>query len=153
LELRTGQSLTHGPNEGYGRHIASGTLTLLAGQAVTLVAGLLITTLLARQLGPDLYGLYAVAMGIVVWVEVGSTSMFSRTTLKFVAEATDWQAVASTLAQAQLLTSLVAAIILIAAAPALASWLGSPELTPYLRILALGVPLFALAKGHRASLI
>jgi O-antigen/teichoic acid export membrane protein len=61
--------------------------------------------------------------------------------------------VASTLAQTQLATSLVAAALLAALAPLLASWLGSPELIPYLRILALGVPLFGLAKTHRATLI
>lgn len=38
---------------------------------------------------------------------ISTTLVFSHTTVKFVAEAADWRAVASTLAQAQLLVSLV----------------------------------------------
>jgi len=138
---------------GHGRHTAVGTLKLLTVQALGLAAGLLIAIFLTRQLGPELYGLYTVAATIVIWVELSATLVFSRTTVKFLAEATDWQAVASALAQTQLLVSLVAAALLVAAAPALSSWLRSPELATYLRLFALEVPLFALAHVHRSTLI
>jgi O-antigen/teichoic acid export membrane protein len=138
---------------GHGRHMAVRTLKLLAVQALALAAGLLITTFLTRQLGPELYGLYTVAATIVIWIELSASLMFNRTTVKFLAEAADWQAVASTLAQAQLLVSLGAAALLVAAAPALSSWLRSPELATYLRLFALEVPIFALARVHRSTLI
>jgi O-antigen/teichoic acid export membrane protein len=138
---------------GHGRQVASGTLKLLSAQALALVAGLLTAVFLTRQLGPGLYGLYAVAATIIVWVQISVTMMFSSTTVKFVAEAKDWQAVASTLAKAQLFVSLGAAALLVATAPTLASWLRTPELAAYLRLFAMGIPLFALARVHRSTLI
>lgn len=136
-----------------GRHTASGTLKVFAAQALVLPTGLLTAAFLTRQLGPELYGLFTAAGTIVLWLELGVTLMLSRTTVKFVAEATDWRAVASTLAQAQLLVSLGAAALLVAAAPALASWLRSAELATYLRLFALDIPIFALAHVHRSTLI
>lgn len=142
-----------GTGLGHGRHTAVGTLKMLAVQALAMAAGLLIATFLSRQLGPELYGLYAVTAAIVIWVELSATLMFSSTTVKFLAEAADWQAVASTLAQTQLLVSLGAAALVMAVVPALASWLRSSELMTYLRLFALEVPLFALARVHRSMLI
>jgi O-antigen/teichoic acid export membrane protein len=138
---------------GHGRHLASGMLKVLPAQVLALVTGFAIAAFLTRQLGAELYGLFSVAATIVVWVELSITVMFSQATVKFLAEATDWQAVASTLAQAQLVVSLGATALLVAAAPALASWLRSPELAVYLRLFALDVPLFALSRVHRSSLI
>lgn len=144
---------TAGTGAAHGRHTALGTLKFLAVQALALITGLLMATFLTRQLGPELYGLYTVAATIVTWVRLGVTLMFRRTTVKFLAEAADWRAVASTLAQAQLLISLGAAALLVAAAPALSLWLKSPELTVYLRLFALEVPLFALTSVHHSTLI
>ena len=137
----------------YGRHTAIGTLKLLAVQALALATGLVTVAFLTRQLGPKLYGQFTVAATIVLWVEFSATMAFRRTTVKFVAEATEWRAVASTLTQAQLLVSLGAAALLVAAAPALASWLRSPELAIYLRLFALDIPIFALAHVHRSTLL
>jgi O-antigen/teichoic acid export membrane protein len=137
---------------GHGRHVASGSLKLLAVQALALVTGFLIAAFLSRQLGPELYGLFSVAATIVIWVELSATVMFSQTTIKFLAEAEDGRAVASTLTQVQFLASLVATALLVVAAPALASWLRSPELATYLRLFALDIPLFALTRAHRAIL-
>ena len=138
---------------GHGRQMAKGTLKLFSAQALGLVAGLCIAIYLTRQLGPELYGLYAVVASIVLWFQLVVTLMFSGTTIKFIAEATDWRVVASTLARSQLIVSLVATALLVAAAPVLASWLRTPELTGYLRLLALGIPLFALGRIHRSTLI
>lgn len=138
---------------GPSRQVAHGTLKLFSAQAVGLGAGLLIAIYLTRQLGPELYGQYAVAAAIVIWVQISVTTMFSSTTVKFIAEAADWRAVASTLAKAQLLVGLVAGALLAAIAPALASWLRAPELTGYLRLFAVSVPLVALARIHRSTLI
>jgi hypothetical protein len=56
------------------RHMAVGTLGLLA-----------------RQLGPEFYGVFAVAASIVLWVQGNTTRMVGTTIVKFVAEAADWQ--------------------------------------------------------------
>jgi O-antigen/teichoic acid export membrane protein len=137
----------------HGRQVARGTAKLLFAQALGLAAGLLIAIYLTRRLGPELYGLYAVAAAIVIWFQLTVTLMFSGTTIKFIAETSDWQVVASTLVKAQLFVSLGATALLVAAAPALASWLRTPELTGYLRLFALGIPVYALARVHRSTLL
>jgi len=126
---------------------------LLAVHILLLPVGLLTAAFLTRQLGPELYGIFTVAATIVLWVASTTTQLFSRTTVKFLAEAQDWRAVGSALARAQLFVSLGATALLVAAAPVLASWLKSPELTAYLRLLALQVPLLALARVHRSMLM
>jgi len=138
---------------GHGRLAALGTLWSFAVHVLLLPLGLLTTVFLTRQLGPELYGVFTVAATIVLWVASTTTQLFSRTTVKFVAEAQDWRAVGSALIRTQLFVSLVATALLVAAAPVLASWLKSPELTPYLRLLALQIPLLALAGVHRSMLM
>jgi O-antigen/teichoic acid export membrane protein len=135
-----------------GRHMAVGTLRLLSVHTLLLPLGLLTTVFLTRQLGPELYGVFAVAASIVIWVRGSITRIFGQTTVKFVAEAADWRKIASALTQAQLVVSLGAAALLLAAAPVLASWLKSPELTAYLRLFALEIPIFSLARVHLSIL-
>jgi O-antigen/teichoic acid export membrane protein len=154
--LAPGSAATDGVAEiaaAHGRHAAVGTVQVFTAQALALVAGLVTTAFLSRTLGPELYGLFAVASGIVVWIELIVTMGFRATTVKFVAEATDWRAVASRLVQAQLLVSLGAGSLLLIVAPALASWLKSPELASYLRLFALEIPIFALAHVLRSILV
>lgn len=137
-------------NQAY--HMATSTLQVFAAEALGLATGLLTAAFLTRQLGPELYGLFTVAATIVVWIEVSAIVVLSRTTVKFVAEATNWMAVASTLARAQLLLGLGVAALLVAIAPVLAAWLRSAELAGYLRLLALDIPIFTLAHMHRSIL-
>jgi len=136
-----------------GRHTAIGALQNLAAQALALTTGLATAVFLTRQLGPALYGQYAVAITIVIWVELSAVLAFRSTTVKFVAEAADWRAVASKLTRIQLQVGLGAAALLVVVAPVLAVWLRSPELATYLRLFALDIPLFALAHVHRSTLI
>ncbi|MDH4135888.1 MAG: oligosaccharide flippase family protein [Anaerolineae bacterium] len=140
------------PTTNQVRQTATGTLQVFAAEALGLATGLLTAAFLTRQLGPELYGLFTVAATIVVWIEVSTILVLSRTTVKFVAEATDWKAVASTLARAQLLLGLGSAALLVVVAPALAAWLKSAELSIYLRLFALDIPIFTLAHIHRSIL-
>src|SRR5207245_459384 len=121
-------------------------------EALSLPAGVLIVVFLSRQLGPELYGVLAVASAIVLFLEISVTNLFRAANVKFVAEALDRRAVASAMAQMQFMVGLGAAALLIAAAPALAVWLKSDELTLYLRLFALDIPLFALADAYRSAL-
>ncbi len=108
---------------------------------------------LTRKLGPQDYGLYTVAVTVVVLVEISITLGFNRTAVKFVSESSQWESVASSLLKAQLLVSILAAIALLAAAPILGSWLNSPDLSKYLALFSLDIPLSALAGIHRSILI
>jgi len=128
----------------HGRRAAAGTLQFLTVEILALPVGLLITAFVTRILGPELYGLFVTASSIVVWIELSASLGFRSTTVKFVAESTDWRAVASTLLQVQLVIGVAAAGLLVLVAPILASWLGSPELTRYLRLLAVEIPIFTM---------
>ena len=87
------------------RATAVGTLQDLLSSALGLPLGLIAAALLSRTLGAEGYGVFSVALSIVLLVEVSITFGFSRTAVKFVAEAADWQPVASVLINAQFLTS------------------------------------------------
>jgi hypothetical protein len=136
-----------------GRSLAMGGVLELGAQALALPVGLITAAFLTRQLGAGLYGELSVAATIVLIIELVAVLMFSRTTVKFVAEATDWRPIASTLAQAQLAVGILSALILAAAAPLVAWGLNSPELTSYLRLLSLDIPLFVLAAAYQSILI
>ena len=136
-----------------GRHTAIGAFQNLSARAVALITGFATIVFLTRRLGPELYGQYSVAFGIVLWIELVAASLLSSTTVRLVAEADDWKAISSTLAQIQVVVSLGAAAVLIVMAPTVAAALGSPGLGGYLRLFALEIPLFGLNQVHRSTLI
>ncbi|MGD2147823.1 MAG: oligosaccharide flippase family protein [Anaerolineae bacterium] len=133
--------------------MAVGTFGTLSVHGLLLPVGMLTVAFLTRQLGPELYGTFTVAASIVQWIQVSTRGLFDQTTVKFVAEAEERQRIASGLAQAQLVVSLAFAGILAATAPVLADWLRAPDLAPALRLFAVDVPLFCLARAHRSILI
>jgi len=137
----------------HARQAAVGTLQDFLASALSLPTGIVTAAFLTRRLGPENYGLFTVAVVIVVWVELVISIGFSRAAVKFIVESSEWEPVASSFVQAQLLVGLAAAALLMAAAPYLGLWLKSAELSVYLRIFALDIPLFALASMHRSILI
>jgi O-antigen/teichoic acid export membrane protein len=136
-----------------GRQTAIGTLQNLGAQFVALSTGFATTVFLTRRLGPELYGEYSVAFGIVLWIELVAGSILGSTTVRLVAETDNWEAVLSRLAQIQTLISVGAAALLVAIAPTLAARLNAPGLGLYLRLYALEIPLFVLGSIHRSTLI
>jgi len=137
----------------HGRRVAAGAVKVFAADALVVPTGVLAAAFLTRSLGPELYGLFTVAASIVLWVETAATMLLNRTAVKFIAESDNWSAVAARLNRVQLAVSLAAAGAVVASAPAIAGWLHSPPLIPLLRLLALDIPVFALASLHRAFLI
>jgi O-antigen/teichoic acid export membrane protein len=137
----------------HANHLAVGTVKGFVASAISLPTGLLTAAFLTRQLGPVNYGLLTIAATIVVWIEIVITMGFSRIAVKFVAEAKDWQSVSTRCLQAQLLVSIGATALLMATAPVFASWLGASEMSTYLRIYSLGIPITALGAIHQSILI
>jgi O-antigen/teichoic acid export membrane protein len=144
---RPGGALSH------GWRTAIGTLQFLAVQAVALVLGFAISIALTRGMGPERYGLYAVAVTTLTWVELSISSLFYQPTIKFVAEAERWQELTSALLQVKFAVSVGAALLLAVLAPTLATWLRSPQLAPYLQVLALSLPITGLTGAHRSALV
>ncbi|MBC7261123.1 MAG: oligosaccharide flippase family protein, partial [Chloroflexi bacterium] len=138
---------------GYARAAAIGTIQLTVAEGLGLVLGFGISFILTRRLGPELYGLYSIAVAIVLWLELSIHYMFHQAIVKFLAEASDWLETASALIQAAFIVGFAAAALLAVSAPVLSVWLKSRELTCYLCLLALDIPLYAVAHGHRSMLI
>ncbi|MEM9502529.1 MAG: oligosaccharide flippase family protein [Cyanobacteria bacterium P01_E01_bin.43] len=135
------------------RQILDGTVWVFLAEGLILPTGLITAGFLTRQLGPEGYGLFTLASVIVAWVEWSITSIFSRTTIKFVGEAKDWQPIGVLVVQLHLAVSLGVTLLLWLLAPAIATGLNEPVLGQYLRLLALDIPIFSLASAQRNILI
>ncbi len=135
---------------GIRTRLLGGTTWITLAEALILPTGFLTLTFLTRELGTDGYGLFALAATVVTWIEWGINSVFSRTTIKFVSEARgDQAAIATAVLRAQLGIGALAGLGVVLAAPAIASLLHEPTLTPLLRLFALEIPLVNFAQAHQ----
>jgi O-antigen/teichoic acid export membrane protein len=135
------------------RHTFMGSARVFLAESLLIPTGLLTAAYLARRLGPDGYGLFAVATALVAWVEWSLAALFSRASVKFVADADDWRPIASTIVSVHLFASVAAMLLLWAAASPLARFLGTPLLAGYLQLFAFDIPVFCLAQAHRNILV
>lgn len=123
-------------------------------EAIALPAGLITAAFLTRQFGPEGYGAYALAASLVVWVESNVDAFLSRATVRFVSTETEDRArVATTAFRLFLATGCAVGLAVFALAPLIADAMGLPELTGYLRLLALSPPLSAAATAHEFILV
>jgi O-antigen/teichoic acid export membrane protein len=136
-----------------GSHLAAGSLQGFVGSAISLPTGLITAAFLTRQLGPENYGLLTVAATIVGLIEISITTGFCRSAEKFVAESERWQSVATKYLQSQLLAAICIAALLAIAAPIFGSLLNAPEVSFFLRVYSLGIPITALGNIHQSILI
>jgi O-antigen/teichoic acid export membrane protein len=135
------------------RDTLAGTVRVFLAESLLIPTGLLTAAYLARRLGPGAYGLFTVAAAVTAWIEWSIAALFSRATVKLVADASDWRPVGSTIVSAQLALSLALALALWGLAPVAAGLLGDAGLAPLLRLFALDIPLFTLAQAHRNILV
>lgn len=138
-----------GPQSG----LASGTLLVMAAEALAFPAGLIATVLLTRHLPPSEYGALALALAGTAWLEWTVVSLFSRAAWKLIAEADHWQEVATAVVRTFVLASVPVAILVFAMAVPVSTALRIPPLAPVLRILALEIPVFVTAHAYRTVLI
>ncbi len=134
--------------------LLGGTARIFAAEALLVPTGIATAAFLSRRFGPEGYGLLTLASVLVVWVETFVSTALSRPAIKLVGDAgSEWQAVGTSLLRLYTLAGLGLASLLWAAAPLLAHALGEPELSGYLRLLALDVPLFCAAQAHRNIIV
>ena len=131
----------------------SGTMIVLAAEALAFPAGLIATILLTRYLLPADYGALALALAGVAWLEWTVVSLFSRAAWKLTAEAEDWRSVARPVVRVFLWTGLLVGVGVFAAADVVARMLSVPQLGDLLRILAFEIPIFATAHAYRSVLV
>jgi O-antigen/teichoic acid export membrane protein len=130
-----------------------GTARVFLAESLLLPTGLLTAAYLARRLGPEAYGLFAVAAAIIAWIEWSLTALFARTSVKLVADARSWQQIGSTILSVHLFASLAGALLLFLLASPLAILFHKPELAGYMRLFAIDIPLFCQAQAHRNILV
>jgi len=128
---------------------------LFAGIGLSIPTGIILAALLSRRLGPEFYGLLTVTNSVIFWLELGSTQLFARTAVRFIAADADetWRGTAATLLRAQGAVSLLATLLALLLTPLLARLLNAPLLALTLPILALDIPLYGLAQVQGSVLI
>jgi len=129
-----------------------GSARVFVAESLILPTGLVTAALLTRRLGPEGYGLFTLASVLIAWVELSSSSIFDRATVKFVGDARSWRDVGTAVVQLNLFTGLVATLAVWFLAAPVAVLFEAPPLGSYLRLFALDIPLFALARAHRQIL-
>jgi O-antigen/teichoic acid export membrane protein len=143
----------HPPPLSSPHNLARSGLFVLASESLALPAGFLVIVILTRALGPANYGLYALAAGIVIWIEWGLASLFTRPAIQLIAERREWPPVALALRRFHLIASVSAALALGLLAGPVAALFGEPAFAAYLRLYALEIPLFTLAIFYKNLLV
>ncbi len=134
------------------RHdMMKGTIRVFLGEALLLPTGLLTAAFLTRKLAPEGYGLFTVAATMVAWVEWSISATFSRATFKLIGEADDWRPIGAAVARLHLVLGGVTAVTLWLCADLIASLFKAPALGSYLRLFAIDIPIFSLAKPTGVS--
>jgi O-antigen/teichoic acid export membrane protein len=120
--------------------LVRGSVLSLGDSAISLASALIVSVLLARTLGPERFGLYALVTAIVSFSYIFAQLGIPSTVRRYVAELDGRReldtagVVAARGLRAGLLTALVAALAVAAAATPVASFFHHPELRDYLLI-------------------
>jgi len=134
------------------QQMLEGTVRIFLAEGLMLPTGLLTVAFLTRTLGPETYGIYTLAAAIASWLGWTTTSIYSRSAIKFVSEASDWQTVGSFVLRLSLLAGCGAALLLVLLAPFIADLFDAATLSFYLQLFALEVLFISLSNGHKTIL-
>jgi O-antigen/teichoic acid export membrane protein len=135
------------------RHLLDGVARVFLGEALFFPTGLLVVAFLTRRLGPDGYGVLALAMAPVLWIEWSVAALFSRATVKLTGDAEDWRPVGAAVVRLHFVMGVLAAFLLVLLAGPAAALFGEPALAGYLRLFALDIPLVTVTHAHRSLLV
>jgi len=130
-----------------------GTARILSAEALFPLTALITTGYLTRRLGPEGYGLLALTLTTIIWVESAITSFFAKATIKFVGESTDWRPLGATIIRLSLLVGSVAMLLLWILATPISTFLHEPQLAFYLRICSVDIPSLCTGQAYRSILI
>ncbi len=136
-----------------GRRMMDGTARIFLAELLFPLTALITTGFLTRQLGPHGYGLLALTLTTIIWIESAITSFFTKATIKFVGETDDWKPVGAMVVRLSLKIGIAAMIVVWILAAPLSALLKEPDLAFYLRVCALDIPLLCVAQAYRNVLI
>lgn len=124
--------------------LTRGSVVLTASRVVTVGIAYALNVFLARQLGPDLFGLLAVIITVLAWFELFVAEALPLWVIRVVDTDDDGPLIPRSYLYAQLGLSLALAAVLFVITPLLARIFGTPGDTMLYRVAALDLPLFAL---------
>ena len=136
-----------------GRRMMDGTARILLAELLFPLTALITTGFLTRQLGPQGYGLLALALTTIIWIESAITSFFAKATIKFVGETSDWKPVGAMIVRLSLKVGFAAMVLVWLVAEPLSVLLNEPDLALYLRLCAVDIPILCLGQAYRNILI
>ncbi|BAQ64043.1 lipopolysaccharide biosynthesis protein [Geminocystis sp. NIES-3709] len=129
--------------------LVSSTIWVSVAELLFFPTGFITIAFLLRKIGPDGYGLFALASGLIAWIEWIMDSIFSNTTVKLISQSQSWQFIANGILKIQLSFSLAIFSCLILLTPWISELMHEPSLKPLLYLFALEIPLFNLAQLHQ----
>ena len=130
-----------------------GTARMLVAESLFPVMALVTTAFLTRHLGPQGYGLLTLTLTAIIWIESAIMSFFSKATIKLVGEADDWRPLGSNIIRLTALSGTAAMAGVWALAVPLSVLLREPDLTRYLWVGAVDIPILCTALAYRSVLI
>lgn len=130
-----------------------GSFLQIGARVVVLLLGLALMGYLTRRLGTAEYGRYAVSFVLMGWLSISLTVATGGATVRLVAGSQNGHRYAVTMLQmVGLLATVLGALVAICAQP-FADLFRSPAIAPLLRILALDLPLSAVAGIYAGILV
>ncbi len=127
------------------RSFTRGTFLLMAAQGVLMLSGYALNVFLARHFGPENYGVYGVAMAVLVWVELFVINGVPTAMQKFLAESPERAAAWLRLGRrTQLGYALSILIIFVLSVPLISTSLDDPTFKKILWIAAPDILLYGL---------
>ena len=136
-----------------GRRMMDGTARILLAELLFPLTALITTGFLTRQLGPQGYGLLALALTTIIWIESAITSFFAKATIKFVGETSDWKPVGAMVVRLSLKVGIAAMVLVWLLAAPISILFNEPDLALYLRVCAVDIPILCLGQAYRNVLI
>jgi O-antigen/teichoic acid export membrane protein len=130
-----------------------GTARILLAELLFPLTALITTGFLTRQLGPQGYGLLALSLTTIIWIESAITSFFAKATIKFVGETSDWKPVGAMVVRFSLKVGIAAMVLVWFLAAPISVLLNEPDLALYLRVCAVDIPILCLGQAYRNVLI
>jgi len=136
-----------------GRRMMDGTARIFLAELLFPLTALVTTGFLTRQLGPQGYGLLALTLTTIIWIESAINSFFTKATIKFVGEADDWKPVGAMVIRLSLKIGIGAMVLIWILAAPLSALFKEPDLAFYLRVCALDIPMLCVGQAYRNVLI
>jgi O-antigen/teichoic acid export membrane protein len=130
-----------------------GTARIFLAELLFPLTALVTTGFLTRQLGPQGYGLLALTLATIIWIESAINSFFTKATIKFVGEADDWKPIGAMVIRLSLKIGIGAMVLVWILAAPLSAVFKEPDLAFYLRVCALDIPMLCVGQAYRNVLI